>query len=239
MSTAQVLEGKIAVVTGGSSGIGAAIARRFAREGAHVVVSSRRLDACQAVAEEIRADGCAATAIACDVTDEQSVIDLFKTVQEQLQRVDILVASAGISGGSTPLESYALEDWERVLRTNLTGCFLSCREAFKRMKDHGGHIVVISSQAGIFGYATKGVYSASKFGVRGMAHVLGEEGRRYGINVGALCPGTADTPILAATNTKVKYPLELEALADAALYLATLRGNALVRDILLERMDER
>jgi NAD(P)-dependent dehydrogenase (short-subunit alcohol dehydrogenase family) len=233
------MAGQVAVVTGGSSGIGAAIARRFAREGASVVIASRSLEACQAAAATIRADGGEASAVACDVTDEQSVIALFQQVVQAHGRLDIHVASAGISGGSTPLESYELADWDRVLRTNLTGSFLSCREAFKNMKQHGGHIIVISSQAGIEGYASKGVYCASKFGVRGMAHVLGEEGRPFGINVTALCPGTADTPILAATKTKVKHPLDLDALADAAVYLATLRGNALVRDILLERMNQR
>ncbi|MEU1229711.1 SDR family oxidoreductase [Streptomyces sp. NPDC005828] len=238
MNSSRNMSGRTAVITGGSSGIGESIAYRFASEGANVVVASRSLERCQAVATTIRSEGGAAVAIACDVTDEEATISLFDRTIEEFGRVDVVVASAGISGGNMPLEDYPLTDWNRIIQTNLTGAFLTAREAFRRMKGHGGHIIVISSQAGIEGYAQKGVYCASKFGVRGMAHVLGEEGRRYNINVSALCPGTAQTPILAATGTAVQAPLSLDALADAAVFLANLRGNSLIRDILLERMDQ-
>ncbi|MGA6160918.1 SDR family NAD(P)-dependent oxidoreductase [Stenotrophomonas sp. NPDC087984] len=238
MNSFSDMSGRTAVITGGSSGIGEAIAHRFASEGANVVVASRSLERCKAVAETIRSQGGTAIATACDVTDEEATVSLFDRTIEEFGRVDVVVASAGITGGNTCLEDYNLADWNRVIQTNLTGSFLTAREAFRRMKGDGGHIVVISSQAGIEGYARKGVYCASKFGVCGMAHVLGEEGRRYNINVSALCPGTVQTPILAATGTAVKNPLSLDALADAAVFLANLRGNSLIRDILLERMDQ-
>jgi NAD(P)-dependent dehydrogenase (short-subunit alcohol dehydrogenase family) len=239
MTSFESISGRTAVVTGGSSGIGEAIAHRLAAEGAKVVVASRHLERCQAVAEAIQEQGSSALAVACDVTEEGSVVALFDSAVQAFGRVDILVASAGISGGTTHLEDYSLEDWNRVLATNLTGAFLTAREGFRRMKSHGGHILIISSQAGVEGYAGKGVYCASKFGVRGMAHVLGQEGRKHNINVTALGPGTVQTPILAATGTSVKHPLTLDAVADAALYLVSLRGNSLVRDLILERMDQR
>ena len=235
MTDASLLD-RVAVVTGGSSGIGESIALRYAREGARVVVSSRDLSRCEQVTNSILATGQKSLAVACDVRDEQQVVDLFDRAEEAFGQIDITVANAGISGGSKTVEEYPIDEWNRVLATNLTGVFLTVREAFRRMKSHGGHIIVMSSQAGVEGYAGKGVYCATKFGARGIANVLAEEGRPYNINVSALCPGTVDTPILAATNTKVKRPMARDAVADAAVYLAGLRGNAMIRDIVLERM---
>lgn len=234
--SSQGSEGRVVVVTGGSSGIGEAVARRFAEDGASVVVASRDLSRCQDVAREITVRGGQAIAVDCDVRKEESVRSLFDRTEESFGVVGVLVASAGISGGSKTVDEYSLDDWNRVMDTNLTGVFLTAREAFRRMKPRGGHIVIISSQAGIEGYAGKGAYSASKFGTRGLAHALGEEGRPHDINVSALCPGTVDTPILSTTGTSVDHPLTLDAVADAVIFLANLRGNSLVRDLVLERM---
>jgi NAD(P)-dependent dehydrogenase (short-subunit alcohol dehydrogenase family) len=229
------LEGKVAVITGASSGIGRAIALRFAEEGAAVVVSSRNTEQCDQVVSEIKHQRGQAITIGCDVNEEQDVIHLFDHTVARLGRIDIAVANAGISGGNTTIEDYSLADWNRVLKTNLTGVFLTVREAFRRMKEKGGSILILSSQAGVFGYPRKGPYCATKFGVRGLAHVLAEEGRQYDISVSTICPGTVETPILAATNTKVRHPMSTSAVADAALYLAKLGGNVLVRDLILER----
>lgn len=236
--TGDSLLGKVAVITGGSSGIGEAIALRFAAEGARVVVASRDLSRCQRVVQVIRSAGHDSVALACDVTDERQVVTLFDQAESALGAVDITVASAGISGGATTVDEYPLEQWQRVLATNLTGVFLTVREAFRRMKGRGGHIIVLSSQAGVEGYARKGAYCATKFGVRGLVHALAEEGRPFGVNVAALCPGTVDTPILAATNTHVKHPLSRDAVADAAVFLASLRGNGMIRDVVLERLQQ-
>lgn len=230
------LNGKVAVITGATSGIGKAIAFRYASEGAKVVITSRNNDICKAVANELREKEYDAIAIACDVRNEKDVINLFDMTEKEYGKIDIVVASAGISGGNKMVEEYSLDHWNSVIETNLTGVFLTVREAFKKMKKFGGHILLLSSQAGVEGYAGKGVYCASKFGVRGLAHVLGEEGRKHNINVTAICPGTVDTPILAATNTNVANPMTTEAVADAAVYLACLGGNSLVRELLLERM---
>lgn len=234
--TDGLLRDRVAIVTGGSSGIGESIAVRFAREGARVVVSSRDLSRCERVTNAIVGTGGAALAVACDVREERQVLALFDQTEAAFGQMDIVVANAGISGGSKTVVDYTIDDWNRVLATNLTGVFLTVREAFRRMKSRGGHIMVMSSQAGVEGYAGKGAYCATKFGARGIAHALAEEGRRYDINVSVLCPGTVDTPILAATNTKVKRPMAREAVADAAVYLAGLRGNAMIRDIVIERL---
>jgi 3-oxoacyl-[acyl-carrier protein] reductase len=232
----EVLKNKVAIITGASSGIGKSIALRFAEEGAKVILASRTLSRNEEVVKEILDKGQIALALSCDVREEQEVISLFNQCEKSFGRIDIVVANAGISGGNKTIADYNLEDWNKVLATNLTGVFLTIREAFRRMKDGGGHIIVMSSQAGVEGYAGKGAYSASKFGVRGIAHVLSEEGRRFNINVSTICPGTVDTPILSASNTKVNHPMNPNAVADAAVYLALLSGNSLIRDVVIERM---
>ena len=231
------LTGRVAVVTGGSSGIGEAISHRFASEGAQVVVSSRNLVECKRVAEDIRERGGVAEPFSCDVRSEDDVANLFAHANATFGDVTVLVANAGISGGTTRIADYPPDRWREVIETNLTGVFLTCREGFSRMETTGGHIILMGSQAGVTGYAGKGVYCASKFGVRGLGHVLAEEGRKFGINVSVLGPGTVQTPILAATGTSVKNPLHLDAVTDAAVYLATLRGNSMVRDVVLERRE--
>lgn len=233
----ESLKQKVAIVTGGTSGIGRSACFRLAKEGAKVVVSSRNQNVCDEVAEEINNSGGCAKGIACDVSDEMAVTSLFRETECLWGGVDVLIASAGISGGSTPVEQYDFETWKQVINVNLSGMFLQVREAFRKMKKRGGgSIVVLSSQAGVEGYARKGAYCASKFGVRGLAQSLAEEGRKYGIRVTALCPGTVDTPILAATNTRVENPLTTDAIADAIVYLASLRGNTYIRDVVIERM---
>ncbi|MBS1778039.1 MAG: SDR family oxidoreductase [Bacteroidetes bacterium] len=232
----KILNGKVAVITGASSGIGKAIAKRFANEGAHVVIASRDIVKGQDVVNEIVDSGNNAIFIQCDVRREEDIKFLFEETMKKYQYIDIVVANAGISGGKERVIDYDLTKWSDVLQTNLTGAFLTMREGFKSMVGKGGHIIAISSQAGIEGYAGKGAYCASKFGVRGLAHALAEEGRAFNINVSTICPGTTDTPILKASQTNVQNPMNVDAVADAAIYLATLRGNALVRDIVLERM---
>lgn len=232
------LSGHVAIVTGASSGIGKAVATRLASEGAKVVVTSRSVENCELVAEQIRAKSGAAIAIGCDVTCEQSVAHLFEQAKERFGVVNIAVANAGISGGKQAIADYPLERWESVIATNLTGVFLTCREAFRamRMSTCNRRIIIVGSFAGIEAYAEKGAYCASKFGVRGLAHALAEEGRGIGISVSTICPGTVDTPILQKTSDTAKNPLHADTIADAALYLATLGENALVRDLVIERM---
>jgi 3-oxoacyl-[acyl-carrier protein] reductase len=232
----RLLDGKIVIVTGASSGIGKAIAIRFASEGAKTVVAARDKSRCDEVVSLILGMGYESHAASCDVTSERDIAQLFDETVSKYDGIDVVVANAGISGGNKKVEDYSLEEWNRVLNTNLTGVFLTVREAFRRMKKRGGHVLVMSSQAGVEGYAGKGAYCASKFGVRGLAHALGEEGRQFNINVSAICPGTVATPILAASNTKVKHPMTPEAVAELALYLACLGGNSHIRDVVLERM---
>lgn len=232
----NLITNKVALITGGSSGIGRCIAERFAKEGAKVAIACRDISKCADLVEQLTLEGCNILSLRCDVRIERDIYMLFDNVEKAWGSIDIVVTSAGISGGDKHVADYDIAKWHDVIATNLTGTFLTMREAFRRMKNKGGSIIAISSQAGVIGYAGKGAYCASKFGVRGIAHALAEEGRSFNINVSTICPGTVDTPILAASNTNVKRPMMPDAVADAAVYLASLRGNSLVRDIVLERM---
>jgi 3-oxoacyl-[acyl-carrier protein] reductase len=236
MDRNMLLLNKVAVITGASSGIGRSIALRYACEGAKVVVASRDVSRCEIVATQIRGNGGDAISFACDVTQESAVKRLFDRAHETFGRLDIAVANAGISGGTKTIEEYRLDDWNRVIETNLTGAFLTAREAFRRLKVSGGHIILMSSQAGMKGYANKGPYCAAKFGVRGLGQALSEEGSQYGIVVSSICPGTVDTPILKATNTKVENPINPDAIAEIAVFLARQAGNVVMRDVLVERL---
>src|SRR5499427_8170821 len=185
-------DGKVCVITGGASGIGAAGARAFARTGARVVVADRDTSGARRIADEI--DG---VAIAVDVADETAVFDLVAATLARFGRLDMLWANAGIAGVRTPCAEQALADWERVLRVNLTGVFLSFRAALPPMLAAGGGVLLATaSVAGLEASAGSPAYHVAKAGVIMLVrHVARAYGAR-GIRCTALCPGLTDTPIL-------------------------------------------
>jgi len=185
------LEGKTAVVTGASRGIGEAIARRFAENGARVAVTARSEDACRRIAEEIAAAGGEAIAIPCDVTAAESVARMVAAVVEKWGSIDILVNNAGLSG-STPLDDRDDSRWDAILATNLTAVFRVTREALPHLSD-GARIINLSSVVGRFGVAGLGAYSATKHGVIGLTRTFALELAPRQITVNALCPGWVET----------------------------------------------
>lgn len=186
------LSGRHAVVTGGGSGIGAAIARRLADAGVRVSLMARgtgRLEELAAALPEARAH-------ALDVADEASVEAAFAAATEAFGPVDILIANAGIAP-TAPLAKTTLADWQRVLDVNLTGVFLCVRAVLPAMRAAGhGRIVAIASTAGLKGYPYAGAYSASKHGVIGLVRATALEVARTGITVNAVCPGFVRTDIV-------------------------------------------
>ena len=168
----QRLTGKVAIVTGSSSGIGKAIALKFGAEGAKVVAAGRRMALCQRTVDEIAKRGGEAWAVQTDVADERQVDALIDQTVRRYGRLDILVNNAGIGGGGR-LADTTTEAFDAVMNVNLRGTFFCCRAGFKQMQQQdGGCIINMSSVAGLQAWAGTGTYSASKHGIMALTKAL-------------------------------------------------------------------
>ena len=226
------LEGRVAVVTGGCSGIGLATVRRFAQEGATVVIGDLADDAGREIAEQIGGGY-----VHCDVTSKDEVDTLFRTAKETFGSVDIAFNNAGISPPEDDsILDTDLEAWRRVQEVNLTSVYLCCKAALPYMLEQGrGSIITTASFVAVMGAATSQIsYSASKGGVLSMTRELGVQFARQGVRVNALCPGPVNTPLLQelfakdaerAARRLVHVPMgrfgEPEEMANAVLFLAS------------------
>jgi NAD(P)-dependent dehydrogenase (short-subunit alcohol dehydrogenase family) len=193
------VEGKVALVTGGASGIGAACAEALAREGARVVLTDIDGARGEAVAGRIRAAAGEALFLPQDVTDEARWAEVVGEVEHRHGRLDVLVANAGIGIVVPSVADMALADWRRQMAVNVDGVFLAVKHALAAMRraGRGGSIVLMSSVAGIRGSAGLAGYSASKGAVRLFAKAVAMEcaGARDGVRVNSVHPGVIDTPI--------------------------------------------
>jgi 3-hydroxybutyrate dehydrogenase len=189
------LKGRGAVITGGGRGIGKAVARALAEEGASIVVSARSTKEIDAVAAELRADGFEAHAVTCDVSDEASVLGMATAATKHLGTVDILVNNAGIAP-SNPVKRVSLEEWNRVMGINVTGTFLCTRAFIPGMLDRTwGRVINVASVAGLRGSKYISTYCASKHAQIGFTRAVAAEVADKGITVNAICPGYVDTPM--------------------------------------------
>ena len=188
------LTGKTALVTGGSQGIGAAIAKGLAAAGAHVAVAARNVGKAETIVQEIALAGGSAEAVSLDVSDPASVSAAFKGLVERQGKVDVVVNNAGITEDGLILRM-SKEAWDKVLATDLTGVFLVSQEAVKTMmrKKVAGRIVSITSVVGLTGNAGQTNYSAAKAGVLGFTMALAREVGSRGITVNAVAPGYIET----------------------------------------------
>jgi NAD(P)-dependent dehydrogenase (short-subunit alcohol dehydrogenase family) len=244
MADAHDFTGRVAVVTGGGSGIGRAVAIALSRAGASVVVVGRtleRLEETVAEAQRHSAVGARCLALTADVRREEDMTAVADRVVEGLDRIDMLVASAGIlramNSGPKPVTKLTVEEWQEVLHTNLRGTFLSNRAVLPAMiRQKHGEIVNLSSTSGLRGFAYDAPYCASKFGIIGMSEALREEVRRYGIRVQILLPGPVDTDIWAQ-NRPVPPPemtLPVDRVTEMVLYLLDLpRDTTLVNPVII------
>lgn len=231
----QRLDGKVVAITGASSGIGRGMAERFASEGAAVVLGARNAAPLEALVTEIQHRGGRALAVPMDVRREEDIVRFVEAAVSGFGRLDVFVNNAGI-GVWKRVEDTSLAELHAVLRTNLYGTFLGCREAFRHMRAQGGGTILnVSSLAGKDAWEGTGVYSASKFGVQGLSKALADEGRAHNVRVTCICPGMVDTPQVTDGGIPRAEMIQVADVAEAAIYLATLPPNVVVQELVLER----
>jgi 3-oxoacyl-[acyl-carrier protein] reductase len=232
MNSNQPLKGKVAIVTGSAQGIGRAIALRFSKEGASVVVTDIQ-DKGREVEKEIHSQGGKALFFKMDVAKKEDVLEMVSKAKEVFGPIDILVNNAGISKRKTVVE--LPEDlWDRIIATNLKGTFLCSQAVLPGMIERKyGKVVNIASRAGETGRAMASAYAASKSGILGFTRTLALEVASYQINVNAIIPGPTDTPMWRSVHSEelIKKKLALnpmitgvkkpEAIGDLALFLVT------------------
>ena len=190
------LEGSVALVTGGGSGLGAATCRALAAEGATVLVADVRRDPACEVAREVVGGGGRAHPLEVDVADPDSAASAVWTAVEHLGRLDVLVNAAGVDV-TVPAEEVSPEEWRRIVGVNLDGPFWMARAALPVMRAQGaGHIVNVASTAAKRAWANASAYHASKWGLLGLSHALHVEARCYGVKVTAVVSGGMRTPFL-------------------------------------------
>lgn len=191
------LKDKVAFVTGAASGIGKAIAERYAREGAAVAIADMNIDAAMAAAKDIEGQGGKAFGVACDVTDESQVDAAVEDTVRRLGGVDILVSNAGIQIVH-PLEDFSYADWKKMLAIHLDGAFLTTRACLRHMyaTGRGGSVIYMGSVHSKEASLLKAPYVTAKHGLIGLAKTIAKEGAKHNVRANVICPGFVRTPLV-------------------------------------------
>ena len=226
--------GKVAIVTGGGSGIGRHSALALVREGYSVAIGGRRVAALEETIAEAGDDGARMLAVATDVTDAESIRNLFAKTKEAFGRLDVLFNNAGIGAPRVSMEDLPLEDWQAVVNTNLTGSFICTQEAIKIMKSQdpmGGRIINNGSISAYVPRPDSVAYTATKHSITGLTKSTSLDGRKYNIACGQIDIGNAATPMTArmsggvpqASGLTITEPTyDVDHAADAVVFMANL-----------------
>jgi len=240
------LKGRVAVVTGASSGLGVHMARALAAQGADLAILARRTDRLEAVKREIEEMGVKCLTVTCDVTKEETVAAAAKAVEDEYGKIDILINNAG-AGGTVPIEETTLNDWNKDINVDLTGVFLTTREFGKVMiKNRYGRIINIASMYGLVGNTAlpSGAYHAAKGAVVNFTRATAAEWAKYGINTNCICPGYFATELTEETLSSDEFTAYMKMtvplgrygngpeLAAAAVFLAADEASYLTGAIL-------
>jgi len=240
------LKGRVAVVTGASSGLGVHMARALAAQGADLAILARRTDRLEAVKREIQELGVKCLTVTCDVTKEETVAAAAKAVEDEYGKIDILINNAG-AGGTIPIEETTLNDWNKDINVDLTGVFLTTREFGKVMiKNRYGRIINIASMYGLVGNTAlpSGAYHAAKGAVVNFTRATAAEWAKYGINTNCICPGYFATELTEETLSSDEFTAYMKMtvplgrygngpeLAAAAVFLAADEASYLTGAIL-------
>jgi 3-hydroxybutyrate dehydrogenase len=244
------LSNKIAIVTGAASGIGKEIAVTYAREGARVAIADMNMAAAQAAADELKAGGASAMAVAADVTDENQVDAAVAAVVQAWGGVDILVSNAGIQIVH-PLEEFPFAEWKKMLAIHLDGAFLTTKACLPHMyaSGRGGSIIYMGSVHSKEASVLKAPYVTAKHGLIGLAKTIAKEGAKHGVRANVICPGFVRTPLVDKQILEQAKALGISAeavirdvmlketvdgefttvqeVAEAALFFASFESNAM------------
>lgn len=233
------LSGKCAIVTGGGSGIGRAIAAELGEQGARVVLTGRRSEPLQESANTIEEAGGEAIWMSADVSREEDVERIVAAAMSAYGQVGILVNNAGISG-SGAIHDHDVTVWDKVMSVNLRGPFLLCRAVLPIMRaQRDGHIVNVSSESGLEYYPGNGAYGVSKHALNALGEYVQRENQDYGIRVDTICPGMVVTPMSDGSagldREKCLFP---EDIAELTVWLLTRRSNVKIgRPVLIQTME--
>ena len=235
----NMLSGKTAIVTGASRGIGKAIAIALGREKMRLALLARSTHKLQEVVDEVHEVGGEAISVPCDLMNSDAVKNSLARIFEHFDCLDVLVSNAGIFV-EKPITEIKIEEWESVLKTNLTATFLICQSAFQKMKDQkGGRIIAIASSASTQGFIHQGAYCASKHGLLGFTRCLSIEARPHNVHVHTICPGGVRTDLLKDTYMGKRCSegslIEPENIAELVLFLIQQPGNIDYPEIILKR----
>jgi NADP-dependent 3-hydroxy acid dehydrogenase YdfG len=233
MSNGKILEGKVALITGASRGIGLAVARKLGNMGAKLSLCARSVDKLQNVAHELKSAGVEVIIVAADVRSGDDILSLVEETKQAYEAIDILVNNAGI-GYFGPFHEANEANWDSVLDTNLKSVFLLSKAVAKGMIERrGGHIINIASLAGKNAFAGGAIYCASKWGLLGMTECMAEDLRAYGIRVSAVCPGTVATDFSPHAGKDPGKMLQPDDIAHVVEMIVTQAPQSFISEVLL------